>query len=97
MDYSVIRAPMDGVIGKINLRAGAFVGPTNQTAITTVSDVRELYAFFTMNESEDLNYLALEIASIKETIIIFMQKNALLLPLNYSYLAIHCTFMVSIC
>ena len=57
VDYSIIRAPMDGVIGKINLRAGALVGPTDQTAITTVSDVRELYAYFSMNESEYLNFL----------------------------------------
>lgn len=57
VDYSVIRAPMDGVVGKINLRTGALVGPTDPIPITTVSDVRELYAYFSMNESEYLNFL----------------------------------------
>lgn len=57
VDYSIIRAPMDGVIGKINLRSGALVGPSDQTPITTVSDVLELYAYFSMNESEYLNFL----------------------------------------
>lgn len=57
VDYSVIRAPMDGVVGKINLRTGALVGQTDPTPITTVSDVRELYAYFSMNESEYLDFL----------------------------------------
>lgn len=57
VDYSVIRAPMDGVVGKINLRAGALVGPSDQTPITAVSDIRELYAYFSMNEAEYINFL----------------------------------------
>lgn len=57
VDYSIIRASMDGVVGKINLRSGALVGPADQTPITTISDVRELYAYFSMNESEYLNFL----------------------------------------
>lgn len=57
VDYSVIRAPIDGVVGKINLRSGALVGPADLTPITTVSDVRELYAYFSMNEAEYINFL----------------------------------------
>ncbi|MGV6946437.1 efflux RND transporter periplasmic adaptor subunit [Sphingobacterium sp. CZ-2] len=57
VDYSVIRAPIDGVVGKINLRVGALVGASDQTPITTVSDVNELYAYFSMNEAEYINFL----------------------------------------
>ncbi|WP_312362408.1 efflux RND transporter periplasmic adaptor subunit [Sphingobacterium sp.] len=57
VDYSVIRAPIDGVVGKINLRSGALVGPSDQMPITTVSDVRELYAYFSMNEAEYMDFL----------------------------------------
>ncbi|MDH5826504.1 efflux RND transporter periplasmic adaptor subunit [Sphingobacterium faecium] len=57
VDYAIIRAPVDGVVGKINLRTGALVGPSDQTPITTVSDIRALYAYFSMNESEYLNFL----------------------------------------
>jgi membrane fusion protein (multidrug efflux system) len=57
VDYSIIRAPISGVIGKINLRAGALVGASDLTPITTISDVRQLYAYFSMNESEYLNFL----------------------------------------
>lgn len=58
VDYSVIRAPISGVVGKINLREGSLVGPTDQVAITTVSETKELYAYFSMNESEYLNFLS---------------------------------------
>lgn len=57
VDYSVIRAPINGVVGKINFRSGALVGPADQTPITTVSDVLELYAYFSMNEAEYINFL----------------------------------------
>lgn len=57
IDYSVIRSPISGVVGKINLRTGSLVGPSDQQPITTVSDTSELFAYFSMNESEYLNFL----------------------------------------
>lgn len=57
IDYSVIRSPINGVVGKLPLRAGSLVGPTDPTPITTVSDVSEVYAYFSMNEKDYLNFL----------------------------------------
>lgn len=57
VDYSVIRSPIDGIVGKLPLRVGSLVGPTDQTPITTVSDVSEVYAYFSMNEKEYLDFL----------------------------------------
>lgn len=57
-DYAVIRAPISGVVGKINHRVGSLVGPTDMLPITTVSDTRELYAYFSMNESEYMTFLS---------------------------------------
>ena len=57
IDYSIIRAPISGVVGKINLRTGSLVGPNDQQPITTVSDTAELYAYFSMNEKEYLDFL----------------------------------------
>lgn len=57
INYSIIRAPISGVVGKINMRTGSLVGPSDPTAITTVSDTSELYAYFSMNESEYLDFL----------------------------------------
>ncbi len=57
INYSIIRAPISGVVGKINMRNGSLVGPADPTPLTTVSDTRELYAYFSMNEKEYLDFL----------------------------------------
>jgi membrane fusion protein (multidrug efflux system) len=57
IEYSVIRAPISGVIGKLPLKVGSLVGPTDQTALTTISDTSEIYAYFSMNEKEYFDFL----------------------------------------
>ncbi|MCS3869795.1 membrane fusion protein (multidrug efflux system) [Chryseobacterium ginsenosidimutans] len=57
IDYSVIRAPISGVIGKLPLKVGSLVGPTDQTALTTISDTSQLFAYFSMNEKEYFDFL----------------------------------------
>ena len=57
IDYSVIRAPISGVVGRLPLKVGSLVGPTDQVPLTTISDTREVYAYFSMNEKEYLNFL----------------------------------------
>lgn len=58
VDYSVVRAPVSGVVGSINSRQGTLVGPTDQTAITVVSNTAKVYAYFSMNEKEYLNFIS---------------------------------------
>lgn len=55
--YSVIRSPISGIVGKINQREGSLVGPTSAVPITTVSETGEVYAYFSMNESQYLDFL----------------------------------------
>ena len=57
IDYSIIRAPISGVVGSLPLKVGSLVGPTDQTPLTTISDTRAVYAYFSMNEKEYLNFL----------------------------------------
>lgn len=57
IDYSVIRAPISGVVGRLPLKVGSLVGPTDQVPLTTISDTREVYAYFSMNEKEYFNFL----------------------------------------
>ena len=57
VDYSIIRAPISGVIGKLPLKVGSLVGPTDQTALTTISDTSEVFAYFSMNEKEYFDFL----------------------------------------
>jgi len=54
--FAVVKAPVNGVVGAINYREGALV-TVNNTVLTTVSDVKEVYAYFSMNEKEYLDFL----------------------------------------
>lgn len=55
--YGTIVSPVDGYVGGIRIRKGALVSPTNQTALTTVTDISSVYAYFSMNEKEYLDFL----------------------------------------
>ena len=55
--YGTIRSPVNGVVGSIRFRRGSLVSPSDQQAITTVADISEVYAYFSMNEKEYLNFL----------------------------------------
>ncbi|MBB4805450.1 membrane fusion protein (multidrug efflux system) [Chryseobacterium defluvii] len=69
IEYSVIRAPISGVIGKLPLKVGSLVGPTDQIPLTTISDTSGIYAYFSMNEKEYFDFLEKSIgASVPEKI-----------------------------
>lgn len=53
--FSIIKAPVSGYIGRIPNRIGALVGPNDAQALTTLSQVSEIYAYFSLPEKEILN------------------------------------------
>ncbi len=55
--YANIKSPVDGVVGKIKYRKGALVSPQDQTPLTTVSSIDEVYANFSMNEKDFLDFM----------------------------------------
>ncbi|AVR44694.1 efflux RND transporter periplasmic adaptor subunit [Christiangramia fulva] len=55
--YSNIKSPVDGVVGKINYRKGALVSPQDQIPLTTVSSIEDVYANFSMNEKDFLDFM----------------------------------------
>lgn len=57
INFSIVRSPISGVVGALPFREGSLVGPTDQIPLTTVSDVSQLYAYFSMNEKEYLDFL----------------------------------------
>lgn len=57
INYSTIRSPINGVVGKIPFRIGSLVGPSDQTPMTTVSEINEVYAYFSMNEKDYFDFL----------------------------------------
>ena len=58
VDYSVVRSPISGVVGAINFRQGTLVGPSDPTPLTVVSNTDKVYAYFSMNEKEYLNFIS---------------------------------------
>lgn len=57
IDYANIKSPVDGHVGAIAFRTGALVSPNDPTPLTTVSDTKEVYAFFAMNERDYLDFI----------------------------------------
>jgi membrane fusion protein (multidrug efflux system) len=57
IDYATIKSPIDGYVGAINFRQGALVSPSDPTPLTIVSDIDNVYAFFSMNERDYLDFL----------------------------------------
>lgn len=57
IDFAIVRSPVTGVIGSINYREGSLVGPSDPMPITMVSETSEVYAYFSMNEAEYLDFL----------------------------------------
>ena len=57
IDYAEIKSPVDGYVGAIPHRQGALVSPGDPTPLTTVSDIEDVYVYFSMNESDYLNFV----------------------------------------
>ncbi|WP_053990773.1 efflux RND transporter periplasmic adaptor subunit [Mangrovimonas sp. TPBH4] len=54
--YATVKSPVNGYVGAIPFREGALVSASS-AALTTVSDIEQVYAYFSMNESEYLDFL----------------------------------------
>lgn len=57
IDYANIKSPVDGYVGAIRLRKGTLVSPSSVEPLTTVSDISKVYAYFSMNEREYLDFI----------------------------------------
>ncbi|MEH6406205.1 MAG: efflux RND transporter periplasmic adaptor subunit [Leeuwenhoekiella sp.] len=57
IDYGNIKSPVDGYVGSIRLRTGSLVSPSSQEPLTTVSEISQVYAYFSMNEKEYLDFM----------------------------------------
>ncbi|OKS87561.1 efflux RND transporter periplasmic adaptor subunit [Mucilaginibacter polytrichastri] len=54
INYTSIRAPYDGIIDRIPLKAGSLID--EGTLLTTISDISSMYAYFSFPENEYLKY-----------------------------------------
>lgn len=67
LSYTEVHSPADGVVGTLPFRAGALVGPSISKPLTTVSDTRQMYVYFSMSENQ-LRNLFRQYGSPDETI-----------------------------
>jgi membrane fusion protein (multidrug efflux system) len=56
LGYTRITSPVDGVVGSLPFKAGSLVSGTNAQPLTTVSDISRVYAYFSMNEKQLLDF-----------------------------------------
>ena len=52
LSFTQVKSPSDGVINDIPYRLGALVSPSIATPMTTVSEIEEVYVYFSMTEKE---------------------------------------------
>ena len=55
--YGTVKSQVDGYVGAINFREGSLVSPTTTLPLTTISDIKQVYAYFSVNESQYLDFL----------------------------------------
>ena len=57
LSYTEVQSPVDGVASMIPYRVGALVSSSISDPLVTVSDDEEIYAYFSMNESQILDLI----------------------------------------
>ena len=57
LSYATIYSPADGVIGLIPFKIGSLVSSTTTQPLTTVSNIQNIYAYFSINEKQQLDFL----------------------------------------
>ena len=58
LSYTRVTSPSNGVVGSIPFRVGSLVSPSGATPLTTVSDISEMYAYFSLTERQLLGLTA---------------------------------------
>jgi membrane fusion protein (multidrug efflux system) len=56
--YTIILSPQDGTIGTIPYKVGALVSSSNTEALTRLSDISNIFAYFSWNEKQLLELLS---------------------------------------
>jgi membrane fusion protein (multidrug efflux system) len=54
--YALVKAPADGYIGRIPFKTGSLVGTTTTEALTVLSDIRQIYAYFSLSENDFIQF-----------------------------------------
>ncbi|PZD79048.1 efflux RND transporter periplasmic adaptor subunit [Mesonia sp. K7] len=55
--YATVTSPVNGYVGAIPYREGSLVSATSAKPLTTVASIEKVFAYFSMNETEYLNFI----------------------------------------
>ncbi len=56
LGYTLVKAPVSGYISRLPKKRGSLVSPTDPEPLTQLSDVHEVYAYFSLGESDFINF-----------------------------------------
>jgi membrane fusion protein, multidrug efflux system len=56
LGYTLIKAPVDGYIGRIPLKIGSLVGMSTPEPLTVISELKTVYAYFSLSENDFLGF-----------------------------------------
>lgn len=65
-EYTIIRAPYNGYIGRTPYKKGSMVQPGS--LLTTISDISEIFAYYKMNEADYLKYKRAQLEGEEENV-----------------------------
>ena len=57
INYATITSPVNGVVGSLPLRIGSYVSSQTVEPLTRISDITKVYAYFSVNEKEQLDIM----------------------------------------
>lgn len=54
--YTIIKAPVNGFIGRLAKKQGSLVAPTDVEALTLLSDIHNVHVYFSLSEKDFVNF-----------------------------------------
>ncbi|MDT3403392.1 efflux RND transporter periplasmic adaptor subunit [Mucilaginibacter terrae] len=58
LGYTLIKAPVSGYIGRLLKKQGSLVSPSDAEALTQLSDVHDVHVYFSLGETDFVNFKA---------------------------------------
>ncbi|WP_460678539.1 efflux RND transporter periplasmic adaptor subunit [Mucilaginibacter koreensis] len=58
LGYTLIKAPVNGYLGRLQKKQGSLVGPADPIALTQLSDVHDVHVYFSLSEDEFVSFKA---------------------------------------
>ncbi len=56
LGYTIIKAPVSGYIGRLPKKQGSLISQADPEALTTLSDTKDVYAYFSLSENDFINF-----------------------------------------